>query len=82
MKKTRTGSRVAKRYDRARTPFGRVLESRRIPRQTKAQLQRDDAAFNPVTLGREINRLENKLHAAIQQKTEERSQATVEYISA
>jgi hypothetical protein len=81
VEKTRTGSRVTKRYDRATTPFGRVLESRRIPRQTKAQLQRDYAALNPVTLGREISRLENKLHAAVQQRTEERSQATLKYIS-
>ena len=39
VEKTRTGSRVRKKYDRARTPYGRVLASAYVPKQTKEELR-------------------------------------------
>ena len=39
VEKTRTGSRVRKKYDRARTPYSRVLESAYVTEQTKEELR-------------------------------------------
>lgn len=78
--KTRTGSRGTKKYDKAKTPFHRVLMSRRIAKRTKKVLRRDYAALNPVKLGREIDRLCDKLHAVAQRKAEAKSCSALEYI--
>ena len=80
VEKTRTGSRVRKKYDRARTPYGRVLESAYVPKQTKEELRQAYAALNPVTLRREISRLQDRLDAAARSKTPARQDATLEYI--
>ena len=79
--KTRTGSRVTKKYDTAQTPFHRVLGSRRVAKPVKAALRRDYAELNPVKLGREIDRLCDKLHAVAQRKAEAKRCSTLEYIS-
>jgi len=80
VEKTRTGSRVRKKYDRARTPYGRVLASAYVPKQTKEELRQAYAALNPVTLGREISRLQDRLDAAARSKTPVRQDANLEYI--
>ena len=54
VEKTRTGSRVTKKYDKARTPYGRVLTSQDIAKRVKQDLRRDYKELNPVALGREI----------------------------
>ncbi len=59
--KTRTGSRVTKRYDRAKTPFRRVLESEHINDKIKARLKVQYDSLNPVDLKRKISRLQDKL---------------------
>ena len=79
--KTRSGSRVTKKYDTAKTPFHRVLESRCVTKSVKEALRRDYAALNPVKLGREIDRLCDKLQAVAQRKAEAKPCATLEYIS-
>ena len=59
--KTRDGSRVTKRYDRAKTPFRRVLESRDIDDKIKAKLKRRYDRLNPADLKRKITRLQDRL---------------------
>ncbi|MBA7602450.1 hypothetical protein ES703_09539 [subsurface metagenome] len=48
--KTRTGSRVIKRYDLAKTPFRRVLASPYIEDSIKKKLKRQYDMINPAEL--------------------------------
>ncbi len=59
--KTRVGSKVTKKYDKAKTPFRRVLESRSIDDKIKKSLTREYDDLNPVELKRNITRLQDKL---------------------
>jgi hypothetical protein len=59
--KIRRGSHVQKRYDRARTPYERVLESQQVTEDCKEKLRAQYAELNPAKLDRQIRRLEEKL---------------------
>ena len=59
--KTRVGSKVSKKYDRAKTPFRRVLESEHIDDRIKKSLKRQYDGLNPAELKRKITRLQDKL---------------------
>lgn len=67
--KIRRGSRVTKRYDEARTPFRRLLESPDLPKRAKAALRRRHRSLNPAHLHREILRLQERLLALHRAKT-------------
>jgi len=59
--KTRVGSRVTKKYDRAKTPFRRVLDSEHVDDKIKKSLKREYDILNPAELKRKITRLQDKL---------------------
>ena len=59
--KKRIGSKVTKKYDIARTPFRRVLESEHIDDKIKARLEREYDSLNPVKLKKNIAGLQEKL---------------------
>jgi hypothetical protein len=59
--KTRVGSKVTKKYDKAKTPFRRVLESKHIDDKIKKRLKREYDRLNPVELKRNITKLQDKL---------------------
>lgn len=59
--KTRVGSKVTKKYDRAKTPFRRVLESEHIDDKIKKSLKREYDRLNPAGLKRNITRLQDEL---------------------
>ena len=59
--KTRAGSKVTKKYDKAKTPFRRVLESGHIDDKIKKSLKREYDRLNPAELKRNITRLQDKL---------------------
>ena len=59
--KTRTGSKVTKKYDEARTPYRRVLESKYINDKIKEELKVQYDSLNPADLKRKISRLQDKL---------------------
>jgi len=59
--KTREGSKVTKKYDSAKTPFRRVLESKYIDDKIKARLEVQYDSLNPVDLKKKISRLQDKL---------------------
>ncbi|HAW60104.1 MAG TPA: transposase [Actinobacteria bacterium] len=61
VEKTRVGAKVKKRYDQAKTPYQRVLESPHIPEQNKERLEQEYATLNPAELKRKITKLQNKL---------------------
>lgn len=61
--KERHGARVKKTYDKARTPYQRLLASSFISEATKAQLRARYHLLNPAQLKRQIERLQQKLVA-------------------
>jgi hypothetical protein len=61
--KERNGARVIKKYDRARTPYQRVLESSFIDEQTKEQLRQCYELLNPAQLKRQLERWQKQLLA-------------------
>jgi len=61
--KERHGARVIKKYDQARTPYQRLLESSFIDEVTKKQLRQRYQLLNPAQLKRQIERLQRKLLA-------------------
>ena len=61
IEKRRVGSRVSKRYDKAKTPYQRVLESPEVSESVKEKLRRDFQLLNPAKLDREIRQMEGRL---------------------
>lgn len=61
VEKIRQGSRVKKRYDEARTPYRRVLDSEQVSESCKKKLRAQYQKLNPAELHRHILRLEEAL---------------------
>jgi hypothetical protein len=61
LEKVRDGSRVTKRYDKARTPYERVLASPEVPQAAKRGLRRRYATLNPAALKREMEVIGKRL---------------------
>jgi IS30 family transposase len=59
--KERDGARVHKKYDKALTPYQRVLNSKFIPRELKASLRRHFENLDPLFLLKEIQGLQARL---------------------
>lgn len=68
MEKKRIGSKVTKKYDKAKTPYRRVLASVDVSAKDKQVLQRIYAKLNPAQLKRTITRLQQKLYKLNAQK--------------
>ena len=61
--KSRQGAKVTRRYDAARTPYRRVLDSPAITAEAKEALTRTFLELNPVELQRAIGRCQDRLLA-------------------
>jgi hypothetical protein len=61
--KTRHGARVIKRYDRARTPYRRLLATATLSAEAAAALAARYAALHPVRLKLDLERAQQDLHA-------------------
>jgi hypothetical protein len=59
--KQRVGSKVTKRYDKPLTPYGRLLQSPHISKESKQRLRRRYATLNPADLKRKIEACQDKL---------------------
>ena len=59
--KTRVDGRIKRTYDKARTPYQRVMDSRQIDRKTKQQLKATYEALNPAELHRHLSQLRQQL---------------------
>ncbi len=59
--RTRLGSRVRRRHDRARTPYQRLLDSAEVAEEPKQALRATYLSLNPVALRREITALQARL---------------------
>jgi hypothetical protein len=81
IEKIRNGGKVRKKYDRARSPYQRVLESDGVPDQVKKGLEETYAMLNPVKLGHEISRLQEQIDALVRSKIDAQEGVNLEYIS-
>jgi hypothetical protein len=59
--KERVGSRVKKTYDKAQTPYLRVLAAPQVSKRDQQQLRAKYATLNPAALKRKIDRLQQRL---------------------
>lgn len=59
--KTRDGARVRRRYDKAQTPYQRILSSYRVDQAAKDRLTRCYEELNPAALHRQIRKLQRQL---------------------
>ncbi len=57
LEKVRIGSRYRKQYDKAQTPYQRVLTHLSIPEDVKANLRREHGQLNPLLLKRQVDML-------------------------
>jgi len=62
IEKTRLGSKVMKKYDKAQTPYQRVLACPDVSVDDKRTLKKLYATLNPAKLKRQITRLQQKLY--------------------
>jgi len=60
--KTRIGSKVTKKYDKAKTPYQRVIECKEISEKIKEKLKNQYKTLNPAELKRQIVKLQNVLY--------------------
>ena len=60
--KTRIGSKVTKKYDKAKTPYQRVIECKEISEKIKGKLKNQYKTLNPAELKRQIVKLQNVLY--------------------
>ena len=68
--KTRNGAKVTKKYDKAKTPYQRLLESKSLNQKVKDKLKAQYVKLNPAWLKRNLERLQNKLlkYSALKEK--------------
>lgn len=59
--KQRVGSKVTKRYDRAQTPYQRVLAAAQVSKAAKERLRAKYQTLNPAALKRKLMRLQDQL---------------------
>jgi hypothetical protein len=61
VEKKREGSKVKRKYDKAQTPYKRVMERSEISKEKKAKMRKEYERLNPAKLKREITRIQNEL---------------------
>ena len=61
--KERVGDRIKRTYDKARTPYQRLLESKQVPEANKEELNTIYESLNPAALSRQIAELRGRLEA-------------------
>ena len=81
IEKTRRGSKVRKKYDKAKTPYQRVLDCKTLSKEAEQDLKKTYSTLNPVKLGRQITRLQDRIDALAKAKREAQEAVNLEYIS-
>jgi hypothetical protein len=66
--KVRVGGRIKRRYEPAKTPYQRVMESNEVSQETKNELKQIYDALNPAQLKREVDRKLDLLWQTYRQK--------------
>jgi len=66
--KERIGGKIHRKYDIAKTPYQRVIESKEVPEEKKQELKKIYQSLNPAQLKRTIDRKLDLLYKAYQKK--------------
>ena len=66
--KERINGRIHRKYDKAKTPYHRIMESKEVPEKKKQELKRIYDSLNPAQLKRDIDRKLSLLAKAYQEK--------------
>ena len=66
--KTRVGSRVIKRYDKAKTPYRRLLECETLDEAIKEKLRSEHRRLRPMTLKKRIMQIQDELYKSASRK--------------
>lgn len=66
--KERIAGRIHRKYDKPKTPFLRLLESKEISKQKKKELMRIYLSLNPAQLKRQIDKKLDELYKAYEKK--------------
>lgn len=66
--KTRIGGQLKRKYEKAKTPYQRLLDSSQLSDQQAAALRKTHSQLNPALLKRQIEKKLFKLHLAYQHK--------------
>jgi len=80
VEKTRRGSKVRKKYDTAKTPYQRVLDSNTLSKEAVENLKKTYEMLNPVKLGRQISCFQDRIDALAEAKREAQEALNLEYI--
>lgn len=68
LEKKKVGSRRVKKYDPARTPYQRVLESEDVSEEIKEKLRQKYIRLNPIVLRKEIQRGLERIFSSVMKK--------------
>jgi len=68
--KIREGGKIHRKYDKPRTPYQRVIESKQTPASTKKRLKPEYESMNVAELRRQIEALKNRLFKLVEDKPE------------
>ena len=66
--KVRVGSKIIKKYDGAKTPYQRLIESGIMTDEAKMKLEKEFQSLNPVSIQRKIVNLQDKLEKMVMRK--------------
>jgi len=66
--KERINGRIHRKYDKAKTPYHRIMESKEVPEKKKQELKRIYDSLNPAQLKRDIDRKLSLLAKVYQEK--------------
>lgn len=72
--KTRHGAQVTKTFDRARTPYRRLLEADTIDARTSGELEATYLSLNPAELRRQIGSCQDRLIELVKTKVQRRKE--------
>ena len=69
--KERSGGKIHRTYEAAKTPYQRLLESGQLSPASEKRLRKQYESLNVVQLRREVERLRNELFDLVEGKVEE-----------
>lgn len=79
--KQRIGSKIIKRYDKAKTPLERLLESKEIKNEIKVKLSKEKERMNPYLISDEINRKTAYIKQLAKSRTQVHQHSLSEFIT-
>lgn len=80
VKKVRIKSQIKKKYDKATTPYQRIMSYGTLSEETKRELQNHYSSLNPVQLKQDIERLQTALYEAYLKKQEKIKGRSVRFL--